>query len=193
MVAITEDRVASYVRARLSSERLGHTIGVVETAATLAARYGADPRAARYAGWLHDIARETAPDTLLALAGRHGIAIDAIEEREPLLLHGKIGAALAREELGLDDGPILTAIAQHITGDRGMPLLSRLVFLADFIEPGRTYDAAARARAEAREDLDRALLTTFDAIITHVMASGYLLHPRTVDARNELLAAMAKA
>ena len=128
-----------------------------------------------------------APEELLAVAEAHGLAVDEIERAEPLLLHGKVGAVLATEWFGLDDPELLAAIALHITGAPGMGLLAKVVFLADFVEPGRTMPAAAAARAVAFDDLPRALLIAFEAIIGYVVSGGYLLHPRTVAARNELL------
>lgn len=187
MTSILSDRIQAAVVARLSPARWAHTSAVAETAAVLARSHGADPGAAVLAGLLHDYAREMPSDRLLALAGTYGLEVDAIETQEPLLLHGKVGAALARSELGVCDESILQAVATHITGAPGMSILSRIVFLADFIEPGRSYDSAALARAAAGEDLSRALLIAFDAIISYVLAAGYLLHPRTVAARNELL------
>ncbi|NLG84471.1 MAG: HD domain-containing protein [Firmicutes bacterium] len=181
------ETVSSVLATRLSPSRWAHSLGVAETAAGLAAAHGLDPLRARMAGLLHDSAREMAPEELLATAEAHGLTIDEIERAEPLLLHGKVGAVLAREWFGLDDPELLAAVALHITGGPGMGLLAKVVFLADFVEPGRTMSAAAAARAVAFDDLSRALLIAFEAIIDYVIAGGYLLHPRTVAARNELL------
>ena len=166
-------------------------MGVAETAGQLAMTNGVDPERARIAGLLHDYAREIAPARLLLLAADYGLEVDAIEAREPLLLHGKVGAALAREEFGIKDAEILEAIINHITGTPGMTMLQQLIFLADFIEPGRLFPAAARARDAAKSDIPGALLIVFDAVITYVVLGGYLLHPRTVAARNDLLLRVA--
>ncbi len=187
MVFTTDDGIHAAVAASLTPARWRHTLAVADTAATLAAMYGSDPSAAGLAGLLHDYARELPPAELSALAGRYALGVDPIEAREPLLLHGKVAAALARERFGLTDPSLLAAIALHITGAPGMSLLAKLVFLADFIEPGRTFPQAVRAREAAGHDLAKPLLIACDAIISHVVAGGYELHPRTVAARNELL------
>ena len=127
------------------------------------------------------------PAGLLRAAAGFGLGIDPVEACEPLLLHGKVGAALAHARFGLTDPDLLAAVAQHITGAPGMTRLAAIIFLADFIEPGRPYAASARARTAAQTDLGRALLITFDAVISYVVARGYLLHPRSLTARNELL------
>mgnify|MGYP005837174599 CR=1 FL=1 len=184
--SLLEERIRARLEGRLSPKRWAHSLSVAETAAELAAAHGVDPGAARIAGLLHDCARELAPEDLLDLARAHDLAIDEIERAEPLLLHGKVGAALATEWFGLTDPDLLAAIALHITGGPGMSSLARIVFLADFIEPGRRMPAAEKARAHATCDLSAALLVAFEAIIAYVVSGGYLLHPRTVAARNEL-------
>lgn len=187
MVFITEDGIQVAVAASLPPARWRHTLAVAETAAALAKRHGGDPSAARLAGLLHDYARELPPAELMQMAVRFGLDIDPVEAREPLLLHGKVAAALARERFGLTDPSLLAALALHITGAPGMSLLAKLVFLADFIEPGRTFPQAVPAREAAGRDLSKSLLIAFDAIVSYVVAGGYELHPRTLAARNDLL------
>lgn len=189
---LTAEEIMTEIGPELSPARRAHTERVAETAAALAARYGSDPHAARIAGLLHDWARETTHEALLAEAQVRGVAVDAIEAREPMLLHGKIAAARAVERFGLTDPELLAALAHHITGAPGMTRLAQVVFLADFIEPGRPYPAAAKAREAARRGLGEALLLTYNAIIIHVVTQGYLLHPRTLEARNELLLSMTE-
>lgn len=184
---LTEEEIRAEVGARLSTARMAHTERMAETAASLAALFGGDPGAARIAGLLHDWARETPPAALLCEARARGLAVDAVEAREPLLLHGKIAASWAAERFGLTDPELLAAVVHHIVGAPGMSRLAQVVFLADFIEPGRPYPAAARAREAVRRGLHEALAIVYDAVITHVVTHGYLLHPRTLEARNELL------
>ncbi|MGE5550241.1 MAG: bis(5'-nucleosyl)-tetraphosphatase (symmetrical) YqeK [Bacteroidota bacterium] len=187
MIGGSESKIREEAARSLSPERWRHTLGVAATAEELALIHGADPDLARVAGLLHDYAREMAPEELQRLATAKGLEIDPIEAREPLLLHGKVGAMLAYERFGLAHPDLLAAIAQHITGAPGMTLLASVVFLADFIEPGRRDDVCAHARSAARSDLRRALLLALDATMHYVITRGYFLHPRSVAARNELL------
>ncbi len=145
MSTVSQDEVRVQVERRLSGARWTHTLGVAETAGRLAVRHGVDPEAAGLAGLLHDCAREMPPAALLRLASEYDMSVDEIEAREPLLLHGKVGAALAKDCFAIEDPDILAAIASHITGEPGMGLLQQLIFLADFIEPGRAFPAAAAA------------------------------------------------
>ena len=188
VMTVSIEEIRRDVAVRLSAKRWRHCQAVGETAATLAEQYRTDPSRALIAGILHDYAREIAPDELVRLALQYGIPVDEIEAEEPVLLHGPVGAAIAKERFDVVDEEILQSISLHITGAPGMPLLAKLVFLADFIEPGREHLAVAKARELAGIDLAGAMLFAYDAVMRHAAAGGYHLHPRTVAAYEELIA-----
>jgi Predicted HD superfamily hydrolase involved in NAD metabolism len=68
-----------------------------------------------------------------------------------------------------------------------MSPLERIVFLADLIEPGRSFPGVDELRRLSMEDLDAALLAAYDGLIRYVLDKGGLLHSDTVAARNEIL------
>jgi predicted HD superfamily hydrolase involved in NAD metabolism len=90
--------------------RYAHSVRVARCADLLAARHGVDSRKARLAGLLHDLARLHSPERLVAECERRGLPIDAAEREHPMLLHAKLGAAIARERFGVDDEQVLSAI-----------------------------------------------------------------------------------
>jgi predicted HD superfamily hydrolase involved in NAD metabolism len=53
------------------------------------------------------------------------------------LIHAKLGAKLAKEKYGVLEKEILSAIENHTTGKPDMTMLEKIVFSADYIEPGR--------------------------------------------------------
>src|SRR5690606_8966546 len=57
------------------------------------------------------------------------------------VLHGPAAAARLAEE-GVTDEPLLTAVAWHTLGHPDLDLRGRCLYIADYIEPGRTYDPA---------------------------------------------------
>jgi predicted HD superfamily hydrolase involved in NAD metabolism len=180
-------RICEELRRILSPERYEHCQGVMNLATQLAQKYGGDPEKAALAGILHDIARELSPDQLLAEARRHRIPVDPLEEKSPILLHGKIGALHARLDWGVDDPEVLEAIALHITADSHMSLTAQLIFLADFAEPGRSFGSARFARELSYINLGSALEYVLNQEIIFVLNQGFLLHPKTLAARNRLL------
>lgn len=179
--------IAEEVRRRLSPARFAHVQGVVDAAATLARRWSGSERAAVVAAWLHDVAKELSPPTLLKLANGFGILFDEEMAQMPQLWHAPVGAELARRTFGISDDEILAAIRHHPTGRAGMSPLERIVFLADLIEPGRDFDGVDQLRRLSQENLDSALLAAYDGLICYVLARGGLLHSDTTAARNDIL------
>lgn len=175
------------VRARLDAPRFHHTMGVVISAEELASQYGADPVKARAAALLHDVAKGYGRERLLKEALEFGIVLSDIERRAPSLIHAPLGAEVARREFGVGDPDILAAVRYHTTGRAGMSLLEKVVFLADYVEPGRTHPGVERVREAARHDLDRAALLALDQTIVYLVERGELIAPDAVAARNDLL------
>jgi len=164
-----------------------HSVGVAETARSLAQRYGVDPEAAFTAGLLHDLAKNLPPEGLLKAAEASGIVVDGIERANPSLLHGPVAAVWAEKELGITDRSILDAIRYHTTGRAGMSRLEMVVYLADLIEPGRRYPGVDRLRELAGKDLVAACRAGLDQTLRFCLDRGLLIHPRSFEARNALL------
>ena len=175
---------------RLKRSRYEHSLGVADTAAFLARRFGEDEARARTAGLLHDCAREFPNEAMRAEADAHGVSYGAVEASMPLLLHAPLGALLAREKYGAEDEAVLRAIARHTVGGAAMTALDKIVYFADMVEPTRAYPGVEELRRLAREaDLDEMTLAGLTRSIAFVLEKGHLIHPDTVLARNELLLA----
>ena len=161
MAKKTDDDVRKLTKAMeetLSGKRFQHTLGVAYTAAAMAMKYDVDVKKALIAGLLHDCAKCMSDEKLLKLSEKENIEVTDVERRNPYLLHAKVGAMLASKEYDIDDEEILDAITYHTTGRPGMTDLDKIVFVADYIEPGR--DKApnlAKVRKLAFEDLDGAV------------------------------------
>lgn len=52
-------------------------------------------------------------------------------------MHAKVGAYLTKQLFHITDEDIINAVRYHTTGRPGMSLLEKIVFTADYIEPGR--------------------------------------------------------
>jgi predicted HD superfamily hydrolase involved in NAD metabolism len=164
-----------------------HSINVMETSIELAEKYGADAEKAGLAGLLHDCARDVKNEDVLGLCQKYGVRTDEITREYPGLLHGQLGACLARDLYGAEDPEVLEAIACHTMGRSGMPLISRIVFLADYIEPARHFPGVEEIRRTADESLEKAMLMGIDNTIGYILEKGQPLHPDTVITRNWVL------
>lgn len=171
----------------LSPERFTHSLNVMNMAVELAIRYDTDKEQAAVAGLLHDCARRAGGDGIYELCRKFNIEIDNIMNMQPVLIHGLVGAELARVEYRVEDECVLKAIRNHTTGCDSMDILDKIIYLADYIEPGRICPGIHKIREKAFVDLDEAVIAAFDSTIGYVVQRGLLLHPRTISARNSLL------
>lgn len=171
----------------VSEKRFGHIRGVADTAVSLAQRYGADPKKAELAGYLHDAMRGKNGEQLMAMAEEYDIAVDDYTKEHPDLLHGPVSAAWAKCEYGIKDEQILEAIRAHTVGDEDMDKLTCILFLSDAMEPGRRHPGAEALRTLAKEDLYRATLLALDQSGAYLTDRGKIPHPITESARKALL------
>jgi predicted HD superfamily hydrolase involved in NAD metabolism len=172
----------------LKPSRFTHTLGVIKSAEQMAKRFNVDNEKARVAALLHDCAKNYTNRQMIAIAQAEELPLDEITLAEPQLLHGPVGAVVARQTYGIKDEAILSAIAYHTTGRENMQPLEKIIYLADFIEPGRRYPGVESLREACQEDdLDGACLMAFTNTINYINAIGGLIHPRTINARNALI------
>lgn len=160
------------IRKVQDSKRYEHTLGVEYTAAALAMRYNADMESAQIAGLLHDCAKCISDDEKLSICKKHKIPVTESEQKAPFLLHAKVGAYLAQNEYGIEDQDILNAITYHTTGRENMSLLEKIIFVADYIEPGRKHAPnLPEIRFLAFQDLDKALLRILEDTLDYLGTS----------------------
>lgn len=178
------------LKAALKPERYEHSLGVMETAGEMAARFGMDVEQARVAGILHDCAKNIAPEEAYRLCEEYGVALDEVSRQSFGLVHQYLGAALARAEYGIEDEEILSAIRCHTTGKADMGPLDKVLYLADFTEPNRDKEPFAglkELRALCKTDLDEAMLFALNISIKSIVDRERMMHMDTVHAWNWFL------
>ncbi len=166
----------------LGGKRLLHTLNVGLLSAKLAFDHGADCDKALIAGELHDCAKEIDMDEQRRLA----IAVAGDLFVDDKLLHSPAGAYMAREKFGIEDREILDAITYHTTGRGGMTVLDKIVYLADKIEPSRTYTDLSEMRRIAPSDLNGAVRLCLDSVNDKFKRKGRTIHPLTVEFGRQL-------
>ena len=151
------EEMNSKLFAKLPETRYIHSLGVMQCAVSLARKYGADEEKSRIAGLLHDCAKAMNLDEMRLAIQRNGIELYTGEENYPALLHAPAGSAVAREDYGVEDNDILSAIRKHTVGAKEMSLLDTVIYVADFIEPNRKpFPGLDVIRMLAGEDIWRA-------------------------------------
>lgn len=161
-------------------KRFEHTLGVTYTAACLAMCYDVDTERAEIAGLLHDCAKCLSNDKKISLCKKQSIEINMTEAKNPFLLHAKAGAYLAEHKYGIGDEDILNAVRYHTTGRPGMSTLEKIVFIADYIEPGRDHSARLpELRRLAFQDLDKTLVEILEDTLSYLDGLENEIDPMT--------------
>ncbi len=174
------EKIMNAIRKSLPSRRFEHTLGVTYTAACLAMRYGEDIEKARIAGLLHDSAKYMSSKEKIQTCLKNGLSVSEYEEKNPELLHAKLGAYLAREEYGISDPEILSAITWHTTGKPDMTLLEKILYIADYMEPNRDQAPnLPEVRRLAFLDLDECLFLILKDSVSYLASRNIIIDPMT--------------
>ncbi|UCF98722.1 MAG: bis(5'-nucleosyl)-tetraphosphatase (symmetrical) YqeK [Spirochaetaceae bacterium] len=168
----TAESLEKLLQQTLSEARSAHSRRVAELAAELCLAHGSDAEKGRLAGLAHDLAREMSGENLAGLALRDGREISVLEARTPVLLHGRAAVTMLREELGIEDAEILEAVSCHVTGCPGMGLLAKIIFVADYLEPGRGFMTEADRRAVLAKDIDGMVIFVLEEIFAYLHSKG---------------------
>jgi predicted HD superfamily hydrolase involved in NAD metabolism len=170
------------VRAEMETRPPGlvrHVLRVLEEAIALAGYWDVDPGRVELATWGHDLFRAHAPAEQLRLAREAGIAVDPADEASPVFLHGPIAAGVLRERFGVVDDDVVAAVRDHTLGLAEMPLLAKVLLIADKVERNKRDRAPLmrEVRLLARRDLDTALLCWADWKWVDERTRGWGSHP----------------
>jgi nicotinate-nucleotide adenylyltransferase len=173
-------------RELLDPKRVPHVEGCEQEAVRLAERWGEDTYSAAAAGILHDITKKCSENEQLILCEKYGTLIDTFERESPKLLHAKTGADMAYAEFGISE-KVRDAIRWHTTGRDNMTLLEKIIYMADYTEPNRSFDGVDELRRLAYENLDAAVVLGLKMSIEDVSSRGSKPHPMSQTALDYLL------
>jgi predicted HD superfamily hydrolase involved in NAD metabolism len=176
------------VRAEFASRPEGlirHVERVLVEALDLAGRWDLDQERVQLATWGHDLYRAFAPAEQLRLAREVGLPVSLPDEADPVLLHGPLAAVTLEERFGVDDAEALAAVRDHTLGRAEMPILAKVILLADKFERRKRdrTPVMKSIRRLAWRDLDLALLCWSDRKWLEEREHGWNSHPTSWDAR----------
>jgi predicted HD superfamily hydrolase involved in NAD metabolism len=183
---MNRDMALAIVKEQLTEHRFLHTIGVMETAIKLAEKYGADEKKAELAAIFHDYAKFRPKDEMKEIIISNGMPVELLDYNSELW-HAPVGAYLAEKEAGITDCEVLDAIRYHTSGRTGMTLLEKVIYLADYIEPGRHFPGVEEVRELAESSLDKALIKSVQNTIMFLVKKGQPVFPATFHTYNDLL------
>lgn len=177
--SMNTDEIKKQLKAELTDFRYKHTIGVAYTAMALAMRYEASIKDAEIAGLLHDCAKCMTDNELLTICSDYNIYLSEEEVINTSLLHAKAGAVIAKNDYDIEDEGILDAIRFHTTGRPDMTMLEKIIFTADYIEPGRT-------RQPRLSEVRKMAFIDIDACV-HIISSDTLVYLNNINNTIDIL------
>ncbi len=179
------EEIQEKLKKALDESRFKHTQGVMFTAGCMAMAHGYDVSKAMLAGLLHDCAKCMTHEERLLLCEEFQVAVSSSELENKALLHAKAGAILAKTVYDIEDIDILHAIAVHTTGEENMSMLDKIIYIADYIEPGRDkVPDLELVRKLAYQNLDVCMAKILDDTMAYLCERGGLVDPTTAKAQN---------
>ena len=175
------------VNVKMDKKRFEHTKRVVRKAEYLAKLYNAPINKVKIGAYLHDIAKGYKLSEMLDIIKDKYPEVCDEKFQNIQILHGFVAAELAEKEFGIHDEDILNSLRYHTIGRPGMSLIEKIVYLADAIEDEREWAGIKKARKLADKNIDKAIMYELDKKIEYLIKKEALIHPNTIDLRNDLL------
>ena len=165
----------------LDPKRVAHVLGCRDTAVELAKYWGADETEAARAGLLHDITKALDGQLQLTLCREYGTILDEFGYKYPKTLHAFTGALVAERVFGETEA-VVSSIRHHTTGKADMSLLEKIIYVADYMEPCRSFPGVEKLRRLAFSDLDGALQLGLEMTLEHLKNLGDEVSPASREA-----------
>jgi len=186
-VSLTRDKLIQTIQSQMSRERFQHVLGVEQAAVQLAEKFGVSTEAASIAALTHDYAKERSDKEMQELIFSEKLDLEWLDYGSNIW-HGPLGAVLVERELGISNPDILNAIRHHTIGAEKMTLLEQVIYVADYIEPGRNFPGVEHARVLAAENLQEAVRYETKQILQHLIEQNRKIYPKTIATYNKWVA-----
>lgn len=170
-------------KSMMDAARFEHCIGVSQTARKLAQLNGYDEDKAALAGFIHDYAKQVDNSEFEAVIKSENFDPDLLNWNRAIW-HGIVGVYFIERDLKITDPEILQAIRRHTTADTEMTTLDKIVFVADFIEPGRSFSGVEEARKVSFANLDQGVAYELSHTLEFLIAKRARIYPKTIAAYN---------
>lgn len=178
--------------------RASHSRNVAAVAEKLCLRFGMPPEKGRCAGLAHDLLKDrplaeqwnwasrAEEAGLPAIALRTLAVIKGETAFADKIIHGPAAAAWLSFDGLVQDPEMLEAVALHSSAAVDMSPFSKILYVADKLEPGRSHVGEADMRALECETLDRLLARALESTISHLSATGRAIAQTSLDLYNTL-------
>ena len=180
---LSSAEIVAKEKSNMTEDRFKHCIGVSKTAQKLAELNQYDIDKAALAGFIHDYAKQVSVEDYREVIKTKGFDQDLLNWNRSIW-HGIVGTYFIQRDLKITDSEILTAVRRHTTADVEMTTLDKIVFMADYIEPGRSFLGVEEARKITYANLDEGVGYQLAHTLEFLIEKRNKIYPRTLDAYN---------
>jgi predicted HD superfamily hydrolase involved in NAD metabolism len=179
------DNAVELVKEKLPEKRFIHSMNVAETAVKLAEIYDGDAQKAELAGVLHDYSKYDDLGTMYQIVTQNGLDSNLLSYGSEIL-HGPVAAVIMNKDYGVNDEEVLLAIKNHTTGRAQMTKTEKLIFIADYIEPGRQTPGVEEIRdlAYNQGSLDKTIYEISKRTVLHLISKDINVYDATIACLN---------
>ena len=180
---LSSAEIVAKEKSNMTEDRFEHCIGVSKTAQKLAELNQYDEDKAALAGFIHDYAKQVSVEDYREVIKTKGFDQDLLNWNRSIW-HGIVGIYFIQRDLKITHSEILTAVRRHTTADVEMTTLDKIVFMADYIEPGRSFPGVEEARKITYANLDKGVGYQLAHTLEFLIEKRNKIYPRTLDAYN---------
>lgn len=179
------DQAVSLVKDKLPEKRFNHSLRVAETAVKLAEIYDGDKDKAELAGILHDYCKYDDLGSMYQIVTQNELDSNLLSYGSEIL-HGPVGAIIMNQQFDVTDEEVLLAIKNHTTGRAQMTKTEKLIFIADYIEPGRQTPGVEEIRdlAYNQGSLDKTIYEISKRTVLYLINKDINVYDATIACLN---------
>jgi len=169
------DEYTKHIASVLPFKRVKHTADVVICALKKVKPLGLDYDKVKIACTLHDCAKYLDYKSVKGFTLPEGVPAP--------VEHAFLGAYVAEKLLGITDQEIIDAIRYHTSGKANMSELGKLVFVADMVEEGRTYEGVEKLRELYNgDDFEKCFVECLKEEFLHLINKKQYIYQETINA-----------
>lgn len=183
----SREELIAKIKEQVSEKRFKHILGVEQAALKLAQANDYELEKASVAALVHDYAKERSDSEFKALIAQTGLDQDLLNWNN-FIWHGVVGAEIIKKELKITDEEILNAVRRHTVGAKEMTTLDQIVYVADYIEPGRDFPGVDQARQIAAKSLRAAVEFETKHTLLYLMNNNKTIYPAAILTYNAYVA-----
>lgn len=183
----SREELIAKVKEKVSEKRFKHILGVEQAALELAQANDYELEKASVAALVHDYAKERSEAEFKAMITQAGLEQDLLNWNN-FIWHGVVGAEIIKKELQITDEEILNAVRRHTVGAKEMTTLDQIVYVADYIEPGRDFPGVDQARQIAAKSLRAAVEFETKHTLLYLMNNNKTIYPAAILTYNAYVA-----